>query len=125
MWLQRPEEKLCFFVNLFNLLVMFSLCKDGSKPVPRTQLEWTNYLRTVAVVRLGPHVLTAYEIEHAILKATMCVPKMPNPCPSERQQYPKFPPTDPRSWLCCAKKEPLIHFTLHLPTKYFVPYLTP
>ncbi len=93
------------------------MCKDGKKPLPRTQQEWTDRLRDVSI-KLGPHVLSAYEIEHAVLKAAMCVPRMPDPYPGEHQQYPKFPVSDPRAVLCCTKKEPLVHFALHLPVKY-------
>jgi len=115
-WLQTNEDKLCFFLNLHNFLVLFALCKDGSKPLPKTQLEWTNYLKSI-YIKVGPHILAAHEIEHAILRSFMNMPKMPCPYIDQHVMFPKFSHEDPKSELIYPRKEVLINFAIYIPTK--------
>lgn len=95
---------------------MFSLCKDSSKPLPKTQYEWISFSMNTAI-NVGSNVFTAHEIEHAILRASMCCPKIPTPYINEQQVFSKFAESDKRSKFAFGKKERLINFALYLPIK--------
>ena len=84
--------------------------------MPKTQLEWMNYTKT-ATIKLGSFVLTAHEIEYAILRGAMSDPKIPSPYTDGRQSYAKFVATDPRAQLIYGKKERLLNFALYIPIK--------
>ena len=115
-WLQTNEERLCFFLNLYNFLILFALCKNGSKPIPKTQLEWTNYEKSISI-KVANSIFTAFEIEHAVLRAAMNNPKMPSPSLEQKMIYPKFQMTDPRIVFALMKKDVFINFAFYIPTK--------
>ena len=109
------KEKLPFFINLHNFLILFALCKDGKKPIPKTLLEWLNYKAEIAI-NVGRHSFTALEIEHAILRAHMCVPKIPSPYSDTLPYFVKFGPNDHRARFRFSRKEKYVNFAFFLPT---------
>ena len=65
--------KLSFFLNAYNFLVLYSLCKLGDERNPLSFEQWHNYLSTI---RLGIHSIeiSAFQIEQQILR---CGPSPP------------------------------------------------
>ena len=101
-------------MNLYNFLILFSLCKLDPRLFPKSQSDWFRHTKNSAL-KVGPYVLTADEIDHAMLRAQMCVPKIPN---LPHDSCPKFDKSDPRSRLVFKKKDKYINFALYFPTKY-------
>jgi len=114
-WLNQHEEKLSFFLNLHNFLILYGLCKYSGLHFPKTQLEWTKFSNLVAL-KIAGSTYTAAEIEHAILRAVMTNPNTPSISLEELSVYPKFGELDLRRNLICTKKEPLLSFALYFPT---------
>eukprot|EP00826_Nyctotherus_ovalis_P020197 TRINITY_DN16323_c0_g1_i2.p1 TRINITY_DN16323_c0_g1~~TRINITY_DN16323_c0_g1_i2.p1 ORF type:complete len:317 (-),score=52.09 TRINITY_DN16323_c0_g1_i2:110-1060(-) len=119
-WLQTDEEKLSFFINLHNFLVLFGLCKYNRTSFPSTQLEWTNFRKSL-LVRVGGYTFSAFEIEHAVLRAAMDSPNLPSPYLDVPVPFPTFKPRDPRTKLAYKKKEAFLEFALYIPTKSSAP----
>ena len=115
-WLKTSEEKLCFFINLHNFLVLFGLCKRKIKTPPETQLEWTNFLKSITV-NVSNLVFSAFEIHHSILRSLMPDPVMPNPSLDNVVSYPKYTEIDKKSTLAYDRKDALINFGIYLATK--------
>jgi len=109
------EEKLLFFINLRNFLVLYGLCKSNLKVIPNTQFKWIEFLCSISV-NLAGLIYTAFEIEHAILRATMPTPKVHSPYIKDNISYPKYAHIDRKHAFAYDKKEPLINFALYLPT---------
>ena len=115
-WLDTESLQLSFFINLYNFLVLFALCKNQKKGQPKTQSEWVHFLQTSAI-KVGNQTLTAFEIEHAILRASMCPPTFTVGKKEPPINFPKFLPSDPRGKFAYSKCEPLLNFALSLPIK--------
>eukprot|EP00826_Nyctotherus_ovalis_P063485 TRINITY_DN9311_c0_g5_i1.p1 TRINITY_DN9311_c0_g5~~TRINITY_DN9311_c0_g5_i1.p1 ORF type:complete len:276 (-),score=53.48 TRINITY_DN9311_c0_g5_i1:50-877(-) len=114
-WLERDEEKLSFFLNLYNFLILFGLCKYGGLYFPKTQLEWSSFANLVAL-KVGDNIYSAAEIEHGILRAVMANPNIPSASLEGAPVYPKFGELDTRRSFAYKKKEPLLCFALYRPT---------
>lgn len=119
-WLKTDEEKLSFFINLHNFLVLFGLCKHNRTSFPSTQLEWTNFRKSL-LVRVEGYTFSAFEIEHAVLRAAMHSPNLPSPYLDAPMSFPKFKPRDPRTKLTYKKKEAFLEFALYIPTRSSAP----
>lgn len=115
-WLDDYSIKLSFFVNLYNFLVLFALCKSKSKTLPKTQIDWHNFLSNAAI-KIDSFVISALEIEHGILRASMNIPNYVNLKNDTTLNFPKFLASDPRSKFCFTNPELLINFALSLPVK--------
>ncbi len=114
-WLQADDQLLSFFINMHNFLILFSLCKTKGR-IPKNLAEWIAYSNSVAI-KVGPFVFTALEIQHAVLRAGMGVPKIFATSGDLLQLFPRFDPSDPRFHFRYDKKEPLIDFVLYFPCK--------
>ncbi len=114
-WLTSDHDRLSFFINLHNFLVLFALCRDGRKPLPKTQLEWLN-CELSTVIKVGGFFLTVLEIQHAILRSVMASPRMPSPYSDSLPYFDKFGFGDRRANFRYTRKEKYIDFALYLPT---------
>jgi len=120
-WILNESNKVAFFINLHNFLILFSLCEDGKKPLPKTLLEWLQYKADKAI-NVGRVIFSALEIEHAVLRGSMDSPNIPSPYTDELPFFNKFHPADPRASLKVTKKIKHINFVLYNPTMYFLRY---
>jgi hypothetical protein len=97
--LSRREEKLAFWINLYNTLVIHGIIelniRESVKEVP-------NFFRRVGYL-IGGMAFTPDHIEHGILRG--------NRRPFHRLFKP-FSIGDPRLALCIDPPDPCIHFTL-------------
>ena len=105
-----------FFVNLYNFLILYGLCKHRSVNLPKTQLEWINFEKSVPV-KIENFVITPFEIKYAILRDKMPDPNIPNPYLDGVTVYEKFESSDQRYYFTYRKNEPLINFALWIPTR--------
>lgn len=113
-FLATNEEKLCFFVNLLNFLVLYGLCKRNIKTLPSTQLEWTNFLKSVSM-RMAGFTFTAFEIKYTVLRASMPDHKMPNPYLDVTLLCSKYIETDQKAPFAYDRREAYISFAMYLP----------
>ena len=107
------DEKVAFFLNAYNFLVLFALCKLNPKEMPLSFGEWNNFLRSVKI-QLNEEILTGSEIEHCILRAKMSFPKVTD---INTDGF-KFAFDDPRINLVNPMKLNLLNFGLYWPCKY-------
>jgi hypothetical protein len=70
-WLGDEQQKIAFFLNLHNFLILFALCKHRAQP--KSLLEWVQFKEEVAV-NVGRLVFSALDIEVDILKTPLVLP---------------------------------------------------
>ena len=114
-WLNNDNEKIAFFINLRNFLILFGLCKDSKKSLPKTALEWLRYKNDVAI-NVGDVILSALEIEDGILKAQFNSPDILSAYSGEFPFCIKFEAGDERSMFTVKTKVKEIIFGLYIPT---------
>jgi hypothetical protein len=93
-FLQRREDALAFWINLYNFLVIDGILKSGV-----TNVQAAGFF-TKTSYRLGDHMLSLDEIEHGILRS------------NQRRPYSVFRPfggTDPRKAFCMSPPDNRIH----------------
>ena len=111
------EQKICFFINLHNLLVLFALCVQPEQNFPRNKEEWFHFRAHIEISFPDDKKFTALEIEHAILRASMTIPHFD--CPKEFNIFfKKLHGNDPRFKIGCSLKIPLLSFAIYIPTVY-------
>jgi len=97
--LARREEKMAFWINLYNVIVIHGVIalriRDSVKEV------W-NFFRRVRY-QIGEHVFTPEDIEHGILRGNRRPPYA---------LFRRFGRTDPRLAHSVQPMDPRIHFTL-------------
>lgn len=98
-WLVGRREKLAFWVNLYNTIVVDAVVALGVK---QSVKEVPEFFRRVGY-RIGAHRLTPDDMEHGILRA--------NARPPFRPLRP-FGPRDPRRAFAVSPPDPRIHFAL-------------
>ncbi|KAK2164124.1 hypothetical protein LSH36_68g04032 [Paralvinella palmiformis] len=105
------EEKLAFFINIYNALVIHANIVKG----PPTNL-WQRYkfFNTVSYL-IGGHTYSLQDIENGILRRNKKGVGM---------LYKPFSKTDPRVKLTLEKPEPLVHFALVCGSKSCPPIKT-
>ncbi len=97
--LARREERIAFWINLYNVTVIHGIIALGLKDSVK---EVWNFFRRVAY-RVGGHLFTPDDMEHGILRG------------NRRPPYGLFRPfgeKDPRLRFIVEPLEPRIHFTL-------------
>jgi len=109
--LSTSEENTTFFLNLYNFTILFGLCKKPPKKFPKSIAEWDNYAKSLEV-KVGRHIFSAFEIQHAILRACMGPPKN-----FDYDDYPVYMVNDPKILLKSNRAEPLIDFGFYSPYK--------
>ena len=119
-WLERNEDKLSFFINLLNFLTLYGLCKRNITTPPRTQFEWTNFLKSISI-KVAGSTFTAFEIKYTILRAAMPDHKMPNPYLDVILFCSKYMESNLKAPFAYDKKEAYISFAMYLPVMSSTP----
>jgi len=70
-WLGDEQQKIAFFLNLHNFLILFALCKHRAPP--KSLLEWIQFKEEVAL-NVGRLLFSALDIEVDILKTPLILP---------------------------------------------------
>ncbi|GAK59466.1 hypothetical protein U27_06451 [Candidatus Vecturithrix granuli] len=94
--LKTYHDRLAFWINLYNFLVIDAVLKSGIK----TSVQDVKSFFMKASYRLGDYVFSLDDIEHGILRNNQCKPY------SGLQQ---FQATDPRRQFCLAPLDARIH----------------
>jgi hypothetical protein len=97
--LTRPEEKIAFWINLYNVIVIHGVIALGVKDSVK---EVWNFFRRV-YYQIGPHHFAPEDIEHGILRGNRRPPY---------SLFRRFGATDPRLAFRVEHPDPRIHFTL-------------
>jgi hypothetical protein len=97
--LARREEKIAFWINLYNVIVIHGVIALGIKDSVK---EVWNFFRRVHY-QIGGHLFSPEDIEHGILRANR---RPPNAL------FQRFGRHDPRLAYLVTPMEPRIHFTL-------------
>jgi hypothetical protein len=106
--LASREERLAFWINLYNVLVMDAVIALGiQRSVREGRLGLLNFFRR-ATYNVGGHRISLDEIEHGILRGNQGNPMIPG-----RQ----FAAQDPRLGWVIRPSEPRIHFALNCASK--------
>uniref|UniRef100_A0A7S1H3S0 DUF547 domain-containing protein n=1 Tax=Hemiselmis andersenii TaxID=464988 RepID=A0A7S1H3S0_HEMAN len=95
------DEKVAFFVNTYNSLLIHAFAELG------TPGDMLSRLRLYAVARydIGGHTYTLNEIENGVLRGNARPPTPNGRAP--------FSDGDPRKGFACARPDPRIHFALN------------
>lgn len=93
------EEKLAFWINIYNSLVIHATVEVGR---PKTNWQRLKFFST-NVYMIGGSIYSLNDIEHGVLRA--------NTKPPLHLRKP-FSKTDPRKRLCLESVDPRIHFSL-------------
>ncbi len=93
------RERIAFWVNLFNVMVIHGVVALGIRDSVKEVRDFFGAVR----YRIGPHVLSPTEIEHGILRGDRRPPH------ALRRL---FGPRDPRRALRVAPPDPRTHFAL-------------
>lgn len=106
--LASREERLAFWINLYNVLVTDAVIALGiQRSVREGRLGLLNFFRRAAY-NVGGHRISLDEIEHGILRGNRGNPMIPG-----RQ----FAAQDPRLGWVIRLSEPRIHFALNCASK--------
>jgi len=97
--LETNEEKLSFWVNVYNALVMHGVIELG---VRDTVKEVRNFFRRVTY-DIGGHMFGPDDVEHGVLRANATPPN---------SLFRRFSDNDPRLRYAVRKVDPRIHFAL-------------
>ena len=104
--LLSEQQKLSFFINLYNVLILHANCIIG---FPENSVESrTDFFRgkTGAVYNIGGFNFSPDDIEHGILRAN-------HAHPSGQSEGKFFADSDPRGKLALRSLDPRIHFILN------------
>jgi hypothetical protein len=93
------DEKLAFFINLYNVLVIHANVEIG---FPKSAMQRSSFF-SGASYQIGPHVYSLNDIEHGILRANR---KHPGSLTNTWSH------SDPRTRFMVEKFDPRIHFAL-------------
>nr|XP_053631737.1 uncharacterized protein LOC128688056 isoform X1 [Cherax quadricarinatus] len=99
------NQRMAFFINVYNALTVDSLCH--LKTLPASTLDVENFWTTNAYL-IGPHTYTLDQIEHGILRGNKAHPSSGTPVLS---------PADPRQEHRLPNLDPRIHFALNCGAK--------
>ena len=105
--LQTREEKLAFWINLYNALIVDSVIQFGVTDSVAQGLDILRFFRRAAH-NVGGQRMTAEDMEHGILRANRGNPYLPGS---------QFVPNDPRRKWILKTVDPRIHFALNCASK--------
>eukprot|EP00802_Teleaulax_amphioxeia_P011757 Tamp_11792.p1 GENE.Tamp_11792~~Tamp_11792.p1 ORF type:complete len:393 (-),score=75.00 Tamp_11792:700-1716(-) len=97
------NERLAFFINIYNSLVIHAVASLGAPADLLSRLR----LYAEAAYQIGPHVFSLNDIENGVLRGNLPPPTI-NPFPKA-----PFSPDDPRLPLACTQPDARIHFALN------------
>lgn len=101
-----PDEKVCFFVNVYNILAMHAYIEHG---IPTSLLGRLSLMKRASYVLNGLEY-SLYEIEHSVLRA--CASKPAIIGAGVLLSLAKFGQSDPRHACRVEQGEPLLNFAL-------------
>ena len=102
----QPDEKVCFFVNVYNTLAMHAYIEYG---IPTSLLGRLSLMKR-ASYRINDLEYSLYEIEHSVLRA--CASKPAIIGAGVLLNLAKFGESDPRYVCRIEQVEPLLNFAL-------------
>ena len=97
------DERLAFWINLYNALVLWVHLQQGPPP---TMGKWIQRLRS-ACYTVGGVAISAMEIEHSLLRARSHRSTM-----ARTLKMKLFEKGDPRAKWTCVQPEPFVSFAL-------------
>jgi hypothetical protein len=113
--LDSEPHYLSFFINLHNFLVLFALCKEEYKNLPKTELDWQRFRFRVSV-KIWKYKVSALEIDTAIVNQLLEYPKMESRL--YQDLFHKFKPGSQSAILLNQKYRSTMNiFGFHLPVK--------
>ena len=95
-------------------MILFGLCKKTDIKIQKNYKDWIKYTQSIAL-KVGPFTFTALEIQHAILRAAMGLPKDFDSISDI--EYPFYTVKNPKSAFKYPKIEPVINFGFYSPYK--------
>ena len=118
-YFKNCKEKISFFLNAYNFLVLFALCQKKLKIIPNTYTCWMSFLASISI-QIGDFKLSAFEIEHGIIRNALSRPLIHEPIPFRAFRY---SPDSQRGFLANLVKEKLLNFAFFSPTQYIYIYI--
>lgn len=94
------DERLAFFLNLYNCLVMDATMRIGA---PKNALARSSFFKTITYIVAGEKY-SMDDIEHGIIRANS---------PHAGGRKPQLKKSDPRAQLAVTKLDPRVHFALN------------
>ena len=114
-WFKDGEESLAFFLNIYNFMVLFGLCKNEIQ-FPSNNEEWINYICSISL-KVGPHIFSALEIRCIMFDNMLEIPAKSQLILDKA--YPFYTKKNPKSYFKYPKQEPFIDFGFYSPYKSF------
>ena len=112
--LESRESKLCFWINMYNSLIVHALTMFGPA---RSTLERLTWFGDVSYT-IGGYRFSANDIEHGVLRANASSPaSLWNIIGFSQMAKPIFSKTDPRRKFVMSQVDPRIHFALNCGAK--------
>lgn len=112
--LESRESKLCFWINMYNSLIVHALTMFGPA---RSTLERLTWFGDVSYT-IGGYRFSANDIEHGVLRANASSPaSLWNIIGFSQLAKPIFSKTDPRREFVISQVDPRIHFALNCGAK--------
>ena len=102
----EPDEKVCFFVNVYNTMAMHAYIEHG---IPTSLLGRLSLMKRASYV-FNELEYSLYEIEHSVLRARASKPAIIGA--GVLLNLAKFGDTDPRYACRIEQVEPLLNFAL-------------
>ncbi|KAJ6234341.1 hypothetical protein M0813_04144 [Anaeramoeba flamelloides] len=98
--LMNEKERLCFFLNVYNLLILHSFIANG---LPHDHSSW-NYQKRNSIYLISGNYYSLNDIFHGILRANS------SNKPNSNKSHNYFKMNDERKIFSLTKLEPSIHF---------------
>lgn len=64
------RERLAFFLNLHNLILLYGMCKAPAKSFPKKWRDWANYAKSFKF-KVDKFLFSPFEIQHMIIRGCM------------------------------------------------------
>eukprot|EP00826_Nyctotherus_ovalis_P011147 TRINITY_DN1290_c0_g2_i20.p3 TRINITY_DN1290_c0_g2~~TRINITY_DN1290_c0_g2_i20.p3 ORF type:complete len:200 (-),score=57.22 TRINITY_DN1290_c0_g2_i20:208-807(-) len=64
------RERLAFFLNLHNLIILYGMCKAPAKSFPKKWKDWADYARSLKF-KVDKFLFSPFEIQHIIIRGCM------------------------------------------------------
>lgn len=109
--MDMQDKKCAFFINLYNFIVLYTLCKTSPQLQYSSQDFWLDFLGK-ARMKIGPFEFTAQMIELVILKANGYGLN------SKDYSLPFCKPNNDIMKFICKEQNLLVNFALFLPVRY-------
>jgi glutaredoxin len=112
--LKSSEDRMCFWINMYNALIVHALAVFGPATSTLQRLTWFSDVSYT----IGGYRFSANDIEHGILRGNAPSPaSLWNILGLSTFAQPTFPSGDPRKQFALARVDPRIHFALNCGAK--------